>query len=111
MVNETLSRIQKTVESTNTVDEQTKRELLQLVSTLKGEIASLAETHQDQAQSIAQFTQVSAHEATREEKNPDLVRHGLDGLAMSVERFEASHPGLVNSVNNLRQMLANIGLG
>ncbi len=111
MIDETLSRIEKTVASTKTVDEEKKRELLRLVSTLKGEIGSLAETHRDQAQSIADFTQVSTHEATREEKNPDLVQHGLDGLATSVERFEATHPGLVNAVNNLRQVLANIGLG
>ena len=80
------------------------------VDTLKQEVASLSQTHGEQAQSIAGFTELSAHEATRTSQNPDLLRLSLQGLNSSVEGFEQSHPKLVQTVNNISSTLANLGI-
>ena len=76
----------------------------------KSEVAELSKTHDEEAQSIAGFTQVSAHEATRDEPNPALLKHSLDGLAASVEGFEQSNPRLVDIVNRICTTLSNLGI-
>jgi Mg2+ and Co2+ transporter CorA len=111
MVEESLSRIEKTIQNAQGIDSQKRSELLALTGELRGEVAKLADTDQQHAQSIAGFAQVTTHEATRDDRNPDLLRLSLDGLTASVERFEATHPRLVRAVNNISQMLSNIGLG
>ena len=90
--------------------EERRQELLQLLGTLKSEVADLSRTHGDQAQSIAGFTQVSTHEATRAEQNPELLKLSLDALGSSVHGFEESHPRLVQIVNTISNALANLGI-
>jgi uncharacterized membrane protein YccC len=109
MIHDTLSKIEARI-GQSAVKEDAKAELIALVGTLKAEVAELSKTHDEQAQSIAGFTQVSAHEATREEPNPALVRHSLDGLSASVEGFEESHPQLVAIVNRICTTLSNLGI-
>ncbi len=111
MINETLKRIEETVRSAEAIDAGKKQELLSLVADLKTEVSALADTHEDHAQSIAGFTQISTHEATRPDRDEELLQYGLGGLAASVREFEASHPRLVGVVNSLHQVLANVGLG
>lgn len=110
MIQDTIAQIEQRLRQGGAVDDAKRAELLHLLATLKAEVSGLSETHADQAQSIAGFTAVSAHEATREEKNPDLVRLSLKGLASSVEEFEASHPRLVEVVNRICTTLSNLGI-
>jgi hypothetical protein len=77
---------------------------------LRTEIGQISKTHQEQAESIAAFAEVSAREATREERNPQLVEHSIGGLKSSVREFETSHPRLAGVVNRLASMLANMGI-
>ena len=109
MIQDTISKIEDRI-GQSTVKDDSKTELLTLLGTLKSEVAELSKTHDEQAQSIAGFTQVSAHEATREEPDPALVKHSLDGLAASVTGFEKSHPSLVNIVNRICTTLSNLGI-
>ncbi len=109
MIHDTLSKIESRIGQSGVKDDA-KAELITLLGTLKAEVAELSKTHGEEAQSIAGFTQVSAHEATREEPNPALVRHSLDGLSASVEGFEKSHPRLVEIVNRICTTLSNLGI-
>jgi hypothetical protein len=84
--------------------------LLKLLGELKSQIGALSQTDQEQAQSIAGFTEVSAHEATREEKNPKSLKHSILGLESSVKNLEGSHPQLVAVVNRIASVLANMGI-
>src|SRR4051812_30185822 len=110
MIEDTVSRIEKQIEGSGSIQGDRKDELLRLLGTLKSEIATLSRTHGEQAESIAGFTQLSAHEATRAQKNPESLKHSLAGLASSVDGFEKSHPRLVQIVNALSQTLANLGI-
>lgn len=110
MIEDTLRQIETRIGKAESVSEERKRELLQLVATLKTEIAELSQSHGEQAQSIASFAQLSAHEATREARNPQLLKLSLQGLSASVEGFEQSHPALARAVNNISQTLANLGI-
>ena len=110
MIEDTLSNIEAKIQASDSIKDDRKRELLQLLGTLKSEIGSLSKTNQEGAQSIAGFTELSAHEATRAQQNPELLELSLKGLSSSVGGFEKSHPQLVQLVNSISNMLSNLGI-
>ena len=110
MIDETLEKIEARLTSAESIPDDKRRELQELVAKLKAEVAALGETHAEQAQSIAGFTEISAHEATRESQNPQLLKLSLKGLRSSVEEFEKSHPKLVQVVNAISNTLSNLGI-
>ena len=110
MIQETISKIEAQIRNSGAVKTEDKSELLNLLATLKAEMAEVARTHGEQAQSIAGFTAVSTHEATREEPNPHLLKLSLEGLSSSVRGFEDSHPRLVQIVNAISTTLSNLGI-
>jgi hypothetical protein len=110
MIEDTIGKIEARIKSTDAVKEERRRELLDLLGTLKSEVADLSKTHGEEAQSIAGFTEVSAHEATRAEQNPRLLKLSLEGLTSSVQGFEESHPRLAQIVNAVSTTLSNLGI-
>lgn len=110
MIENTISEIEAKIRSAESVSDERKRELLQLLGTLKTEVGSLAQTHGEQADSIANFAKISALEATRTEPNPQLRELSNQGLLSSVDGFEQSHPKLVQIVNSISSTLSNLGI-
>ena len=110
MIEDTLQQIETRLKGSESLREERRTELLNLLNTLKSEVADLSKTHSEEAQSIAGFTNLSAHEATRSEQNPELLSLSLKGLTSSVEGFESSHPQLVRIVNSISQTLSNLGI-
>jgi hypothetical protein len=110
MIEDTISKIEVKLRDSGSVSEEKKRELQELLATLKSEVATLSKTHNEQAESIAGFTEMSAHEATRSKQNPELLELSLKGLSSSVDGFEKSHPRLVQIVNSISQTLSNLGI-
>jgi hypothetical protein len=110
MIEDTIDKIEARIQAAESVKEERRQELLQLLGTLKSEVAELSKTHEEQAQSIAGFTEVSAHEATRTERNPELLKLSLQGLGTSTREFEESHPRLVQIVNAISSSLSNLGI-
>lgn len=110
MIKNTLTELEEKIQNVDSLPDEQKAELLHLFSTLKEEIEGLSETEAEGAESIAGFTQISTHEATRQERNPQLLELSLEGLASSVRGFETSHPQLVEAVNSICQILANLGI-
>jgi hypothetical protein len=110
MIEETIAKIESRLQSADAIKDERRQELVQLLETLKEEVAALSKTHSEQAQSIAGFTEMSTHEATRTEQNPDLLRLSLQGLNSSVDGFENSHPKLVQIVNAISNTLSNLGI-
>ena len=110
MIEDTVGKIESRIEAAEAINPARKAELLQLLGTLKSEVAELSKTHGEEAQSIAGFTEISAHEATRTGQNPQLLKLSLEGLAGSVAGFEKSHPRLVQIVNTISNTLSNLGI-
>lgn len=110
MIEKTISEIEAKIGGTDSVDAGQKQELLKLLGTLKTEVAALSKTHGEQADSIAGFAQLSAHEATRVDQNPQLRELSNQGLLSSVEGFEQSHPKLVQIVNRISKTLSDLGI-
>ena len=110
MIEKTISEIEAQIGGAEAVNVERKAELLKLLGTLKTEVAELSKTHGEQADSIAGFARVSAHEATRTKQNAELRELSLKGLRSSAEGFEKSHPRLVQIVNRISQTLADLGI-
>lgn len=110
MIDDTIKKIEAQLHSSESISAGRREELLQLLAKLKAEVADLSKTHGDQAQSIAGFTQVSTHEATRDNPNPQLLDLSLQGLRSSVEGFEKTHPRLVQVVSSISNTLSNLGI-
>ena len=110
MIHDTIATLESKLAANETIKPESRAELLRLLRQLEQEIGGLAETDAERAQTVAGFTQVSTHEATRSSKNPELLELSLKGLARSTEDFEDSHPQLVAIVNRISTMLANMGI-
>jgi hypothetical protein len=110
MIDDTIGKIEERIQGTEALKEDRRRELLQLLGTLKAEVEELSKTHGEQAESIAGFADVSTHEATRTEQNPVLLKLSLQGMKSSVSGFEESHPRLVRIVNAISHTLSNLGI-
>ena len=110
MIEKTISEIEAKVCTAESVGDEHKRELLELLGKLKSEVGTLSKTHSEQADSIANFAKLSAHEATRTEPNPQLRELSNQGLVSSVAGFEQSHPKLVQIVNNISKTLSDLGI-
>jgi len=110
MIEKTISEIEAQIGGAEAVSAERKQELLKLLATLKTEVAELSKTHSEQADSIAGFAKVSAHEATRAQQNQELRELSLKGLRSSAEGFEKSHPHLVQIVNRISKTLSDLGI-
>lgn len=110
MIQETIEKLETTVQDANAIKNENKAELLALLSKLKAEVGELAKTHADEANSIAGFAAVSTHEATRAEPDPKLVELSVSGLSHSVQQLEQTHPRLVQLVNSICNALSNLGI-
>jgi hypothetical protein len=110
MIEDTIAKIEARLQHAEGLTDEEREELQQLLATLKPEVARLSKTHAEQAESIAGFADISTHEATREQQNPELLKLSLNGLTSSVEEFEKSHPKLVQIVNSISNALSNLGI-
>jgi TRAP-type uncharacterized transport system substrate-binding protein len=110
MLKTTITNIENKIKRNASIKDKEKTELLKLLSSLKNEISEFSKIDNEQAESITGFAQTSAHEATRKDKNEDLLDLSLKGLTSSVGELESSHPKLVEIVNRISQMLSNMGI-
>ncbi len=110
MIEKTVADIEAKIKAAGTITDQEREELLFLVTALRSEMTELCKTDAEGAESIAGFARVSTHEATRENRDPELMKHSVEGLSSSVGGFEASHPKLVEVVNRIAHILSNMGI-
>ncbi|NLO91039.1 MAG: DUF4404 family protein [Elusimicrobia bacterium] len=110
MIKDTLAKIEAAIARIDAADGKNKTELLALLNRLKKEVAGLPESCLGQANSVANFVQAAAHEATRGDADARMQEISRQGLSHSARRFEASHPVLVGIVDDICRMLAQIGI-
>jgi ABC-type transporter Mla subunit MlaD len=110
MMQNTLEKIEEMIRTNESLNENTKTELLNLLATLKPEMEKFSNDQAEHAESVAGFIERSTHEALRKQKNPKLLKLAIDGLSASVSGFESSHSQLVENVNYIASALANTGI-
>jgi hypothetical protein len=110
MLEHTLEKIEHKIKSSPNIPDKNKTEFIDLLNALNIEISELQKSQREKAESIKGFTKISAHEATREEINPGLIKISIDGLSSSVKELEASYPKLAETVNAICDFLSKIGI-
>jgi len=109
-IQERLEKIEEQIGANGNIPVETQAELRELLAALRTEIAALPSTQQDEARSIANFAEASAHEATRTAVKPKQLGAALEGLKAPIEEFETSYPDLAAVLNRLAAILANMGM-
>jgi prefoldin subunit 5 len=109
MTEERIQKIKSAVEAADHISPEKKAEVLALLAKLKPAIAKIAQTHQQDAQSISRFVEASAHEAAKK-KHPEGLERVLRKLRQSVEKFEASHPDLTAFISEYSALLSSYGI-
>ena len=110
MIKDTLAKIESAIQRVGALDTKDKAELVNLLNKLKTEVGALPASHMEKANSLANFAQAAAHETARASTDNRLKTISIEGLSQSVKTFEASHPVLVETVNEICLMLARIGI-
>jgi hypothetical protein len=110
MAENTIEKIQEKVRNYNSLNEENKAELLDLLAKLNNEIAELSKEHAEHAETIAGHIERSTDEAMKDEKDPNLLKKAIEGLSDSVKGFEVSHPILTENVNYIATVLSNMGI-
>src|ERR1700690_256445 len=110
MFDKTILELEERIEKADSIKGEDRTALLKLIGELKVEITALSKTHDEDAKSIAGFTQIAAHEAMRANKNTGLFNIAKDGLAKFVEELELTNPELVNTIREISDVLSNLGI-
>ena len=110
MSDERIEKIKSAVEAADHIPAEKKADLLEILANLQPAIAKVAETHPEDAHSIGQSVEVSAHAAAGENKRPERVERAMRELKESVKKFEASHPDLAAFVNRYSTLLSALGI-
>lgn len=110
MLKHTLEQIESKIKLSPNIPDEKKKEYFSLLNELNDEINELSKTEKEKAQSIKGFTKIAAHEATRDQLDPHLIKISLEGLSSSVREMHASYPKLVNTVNSICTFLSKIGI-
>ncbi|MGE5354054.1 MAG: DUF4404 family protein [Ignavibacteriales bacterium] len=110
MIQDTIAKIEEKIRTNNSLSEENKAELLSLLSQLNPQITELSRTHTEHAEYIAGSLERSADEAMQGEKDPTTLKSEIDTLSDSVKDFEVTHPKLVETVNYIATVLANMGI-
>jgi|SRR4051812_34594118 hypothetical protein len=108
MTDDRIQKIKSAVEAADHISAEKKAELLGVLAKLKPAIEKVAQTHEEDAHSISQFIETSAHEAAKK-KHPEGLKSVLDKLKQSVQKFEASHPDLTAFVSEYSTLLSSYG--
>lgn len=108
MIAERLAKLEGALRDNPNLSDGARQELLGLVSALRAEMASLADTHS--AQQIAGSAEAAVNASIQREQQRQRANQAVEGLAASVREFEASHPKLVEIVDQLTVTLSNMGI-
>jgi hypothetical protein len=110
MISERLARLEASLRNNASIPEATRQELLELVAGLKAEVVPLGDTHGETAHEIAGKAEAAVQASVSQDAMPAQTAQAVEGLAASVREFEATHPRLVEIVDQLALTLSNLGI-
>lgn len=87
-----------------------KQKLLELVGSLRKELEQIPQEKRDEAGSVAEFAEVAASQALKENKNPALVEHASEGVNKAMEGMAQDYPSLTRVVGQFCDFLSSMGI-
>jgi ABC-type transporter Mla subunit MlaD len=110
MTDERIRKIKSAVEAADHISPEKKAEFLAVLAKLKPAIAEVAQTSEEEAESISRFVEASAHQVATNKDRPESADKVLQKLKQTVEKFEASHPQLTAFVTEYSAVLSGLGI-
>lgn len=110
MIEDRIQKIEARIQSASHLAPESKTELLDLLESLRKELGGLNGQASEKAAHIAELTETSTHEATKEEAHLPTLERAIHGLNQSVEEFEVTHPDLSATLNRIAVILSNMGM-
>ena len=110
MTDERIQKITSAVEAADHISPEKKTELLAVLAKLKPAIAEVAQTSEEEAESISRFVEASAQEVASKNERSESLEKVLNKLKQTVEKFEASHPQLSVFVSEYSAVLSGMGI-
>ena len=108
--NEIINKIELLFQEAEHLPANKKQLFLRHLNDLKKELNNLPSKKNEQAKSIANFTNLAANESLRKDKDPVLLDLSLKGLEASIRDFETSHPVLTENTYSFINLLSNLGV-
>jgi hypothetical protein len=108
MIQDRIAKIETTLASAADLPPATREEILALLAELKTEVSGLESAHREQAQSITRSADAAFSLAAQPKTQPESA--ALQDFRASVQGFEASHPRLVQVVDQIALTLSNMGI-
>ncbi len=102
MVEDTLRRLEERIRASKRTGEETRAELLSLVSALRSELSAAAETHGEDAMAVARHAEAVA--------SGDAPPADGDEIEDALRGFETAHPRLVGLVQSFMRTLGDAGI-
>ncbi|MCF7669727.1 MAG: DUF4404 family protein [Verrucomicrobia bacterium] len=109
MLEKKINEIEERIKNSPSMSQENRDNLLELLNGLRSEVRDLSSTNEDAAHQIAALTDNVTKQA-EDNGVSSSFREALDELSLSVSDFKNSHPRLVNVVNRLCHVLANLGV-
>lgn len=109
MIHTTLDQIDALL-SKSTLSTAQKKQLEACYQQLRTELATLAKTNPDKANSLADYAKIATTEALRDNSNLDLVKRSQQELRHALDSFEGSHPRLCATLQTLLVHLSSLGI-
>jgi len=110
MIEDRIYRIEARIHQAKSISPEARGELLSLLAALKEDLKALPPANREDAESIARFAEASAHEATREDRKPELAETALTGLQQAAAEFRIAHPKTAGIINRIALILSNMGM-
>ena len=111
MIDDTIARIRRRVEDASRLSSEDREAILGELDALQNEITPEdRESTLERIQSVLGFTEMTAHEAGREERSETLVAKALDAAETSIVELEASHPTAAAAFRRICEILSRIGI-
>ena len=110
---ETLKRIQNRIESSKSMSEEAKEEILGLLADLESEIEEMSQGEAEEAvRSALGLTEISAHESARSDKDrvSTLKEQTFGALQTAITELEASHPRMAEAIARISNILSRMGI-
>ena len=111
MIENTIGEIEAKIHGADSISDERKRELLQLLGTLEIRSRHACQNARRTGQQHRRFrADLRARGHARKTKSRVAANIPSQGLRSSVDGFEQSHPKLVQIVNSISNTLSNLGI-
>lgn len=110
MIDDTLKQLEEILKRNAQLSDTERSQLLDLTQQLKSELGQTPSDQREKAQSVANFAKATISESLRVEQDEKLKEVSEKGLQLAVRHFEATHPGIVATIESLLMTLSTLGI-